>query len=240
MTVQEVVGVEAAFSFLKQTPLDVRMAAERRIKRKIQAILKERQAQAALAVQEGREFDYDGMAEELRAAVLPEVSSLVLDNAMRLSVDTGITFDPSILNTEALRWAREYTFDLVTGLVDTTRKQLQEVIGAFIGTPGMTIGDIERLIAPAFGPVRAEMIAVTETTRAYSMATNQLSELLKQETPPELTIIRRWGTSGDDLVCPVCSPLNGQPENAWIGQFPDGPPAHPNCRCDLILEFGSE
>ena len=225
---QEAVGVEGAFSFLKQTPLDVRMAAERRIKRKVQAILKERQAQAARAIEQGEQFDYEGLAEELRAAVLPELSALVVDNALRLSVEVGIGFDPAIINTEALRWAREYSYDLVRGLTDTTRRQLQEAVTSFVQTPGMTIGDIESLIEPAFGSVRAEMIAVTETTRAYSMATNEMQGLLQREMP-ELAVTRIWNTQNDALVCPECGPLEGAPESQWSGQYPSGPPAHVNC-----------
>jgi hypothetical protein len=225
--VQKVYGPDATFSFLKQVPLSVRMKAEREIKRKIQAILSKYESRAARAIRRGEEFDYAGMADELRAAVMPEISNLVLDNALRLSVDTGISFDPSILNTEALRWAREYSFDLVRGLTNTTRNQISEATAAFIQTPGMTIGDITKLIQPAFGPVRSEMIAITETTRAYSMATNEIQALLQAETP-ELTVTRVLTTQQDELVCPVCGPLEGAPESEWIGRFPEGPPLHPN------------
>jgi len=236
---QGAVGPEAAFSFLKQTPLDVRMAAERRIKAKIAVILKERKAQAARAIEQGEPFDYEGMADELRAAVQPELSALMVDNALRLSVEVGIGFDPAIINTEALRWAREYSYDLVRGLTDTTRRQLQEAVTSFVQTPGMTIGDIESLIEPAFGPVRAEMIAVTETTRAYSMATNEMAELLRVETP-ELAVTKVWNTMMDEYVCQICGPIEGAPEGVWVRDFPSGPPAHVNCRCSTSISFGTE
>jgi len=231
---QEAVGPDAAFSFLKQVPLSVRMAAERRIKRKIAEILAKHKRRAAQAIRRGDEFDYNGLADELRAAVLPEMRNLVMDNVLRLSVEAGITFDPTILNTEALRWAREYGYDLVSGLTETTRKQLQEAVTAFVQTPGMTIGNIEELIEPAFGPVRAEMIAVTETTRAYSRATNELQELIQAETP-ELTVTRVNNTMQDELVCDRCGPLEGAPESEWPS--PDGPPWHPNCRCSSSIRF---
>ena len=233
---QEAVGPDAAFSFLRQVPLDVRMAAERRIKRKIQAILKGRKEAAARAVERGEEFDYDGLADELRAAVLPEMSNLVLDNALRLSVDTGISFDPAIINQEALRWARTYSQELVQGLTNTTRNQISEAVSAFIQTPGMTIGDIESLIEPAFGPVRAQIIAATETTRAYAMATNEVQALLQQETPT-LETVQVWNTMQDELVCPICGPLEGAPKSVWEAEFPNGPPAHPNCRCSTSIRF---
>jgi len=233
---QKVYGPEATFSFLKQVPLSVRMKAEKEIKRKIQAILSKYEGRAARAIRRNEPFDYDGMAEELRAAVMPEISNLVLDSALRLSVDTGISFDPSVINTEALRWAREYSYELVTGLTNTTRNQLQEAFTAFTETPGMTIGDIQKLIEPAFGPVRSDMIAVTETTRAYSMATNRTAELLRQETP-ELTVTRVVNTLQDEFVCPRCGPLEGAPESVWAAEFPNGPPFHVNCRCSTSIRF---
>jgi len=235
---QEAVGTEA-FSFLKQTPLDVRMAAERRIKRKVQRILKQYKETAVQAIEGNEAFDYDGMAEELRAAVEPELAALVVDNALRLSVEVGIGFDPTIINTEAVGWAREYSYDLVHGLTETTRKQLQEATAAFIETPGMTLGDLEGLIEPAFGSVRAEMIAVTETTRAYSEATNELQRLLRAQVP-DLRPVRIWLTANDDLVCPICGPLNEQPEGKWPADLQSGPPAHVNCRCGTALEFRNE
>jgi len=236
MAAQEAVGTEAAFSFMKQTPLDMRMAAERRIKQRVAEVLKGRVEQAKEAVQRGEEFDYDGLAEELRAAVLPELSALVVDNALRLSVEVGIGFDPAVINELAVNWARDYSFELVKGLTDTTRKVLAQATESFISTPGMTIGDIEKLIEPAFGSVRAEMIAVTETTRAYSAATNELQGLLQQQVPG-LIVTKTWLTANDDLVCPICAPLHGKPESEWIMEHPTGPPGHVNCRCDLALEF---
>jgi len=236
MEAQKVYGPESTFSFLKQVPLSVRMKAEKEIKRKIEAILSKYQGRAARAIRNNEQFDYDGMADELRAAVMPEISNLVLDNALRLSVDTGIAFDPSIINTEALRWAREYSYELVTGLTNTTRNQLQEAFTAFTQTPGLTIGDITNLIAPSFGPVRADMIAATEVTRAYSMATNRTQALLQAETP-ELTTTRVLNTMVDEFVCPVCGPLEGAPEDVWRGEFPNGPPLHPRCRCSLSIRF---
>ena len=50
-----------------------------------------------------------------------------------------------------------------------------------------------------------------------------------------LPMRRVWGTAGDDLVCERCGPLNGLPEDDWKGEYSDGPPAHPNCRCFLSL-----
>ena len=197
---QEAVGPDAAFSFLKQVPLSVRMAAERRIKKKVQAILAKYKRRAAQSVRRGEEFDYTGMADELRAGVLPELRSLTVDNALRLSVETGISFDPAIINQEALRWAREFSTEWAQGLTRTTRGQLSEALSAFVQTPGMTLGDVESLIEPAFGPVRAQMIAATETTRAYAEATNEIQGLLGPRGLG-LETVQVWNSMQDELVC---------------------------------------
>lgn len=234
---QAAVGPEAAFSFLKQVPLSVRMKAEREIRRKIEKILAKYQGRAVTAVRGGEQFDYTGMADELRAAALPELRKLAVDNALRLSVETGVSFDPAIINQQALQWAREFSTEWSQGLTRTTRNQISEAISAFVQTPGMTIGDVRSLIEPAFGPVRADMIASTEVTRAYSQATNEIQGLLRQEAPG-LETTRVNNTMQDELVCPICGPLEGAPEDEWPDQ--SGPPWHPRCRCSSSIRFETQ
>lgn len=224
----DAVGVERAFGFLKQTDWEARTATERRIKRKIQDIMKGYLADAAQAVQRGEEFDYDGMADALRAAIQPELAGMVVDAGLGVSVDVGIAFDPAIINTHALQWARTYSYELIKGLTETTRRQVSEVMSAFVETPGMTEGDLEKLLEPAFGRIRADMIATTEATRAFSEATNEIQRLVNQTG---LAMTRIWQTQNDELVCEICGPLNGRPEEVWAGEYPDGPPAHVRCRC---------
>jgi hypothetical protein len=233
----DAVGVEAAFSFLKQVDWAARRQAERRIKRKIQSIMKDYLAKAERSVSRGQEFDYAGMADELRAAIQPELAQMVVGEALSVSADVGIIFDPAIINTEALQWAREYSYELVSGLTNTTRNQISQVVQSFVETPGMTQGDITKLLEPAFGPVRAEMIATTEVTRSYAAATN---EIQRQVNQTGLQMTRIWQTQNDELVCDICGPLNQRPEADWRAEYPDGPPAHPNCRCGITLTAAPE
>ena len=37
-------------------------------------------------------------------------------------------------------------------------------------------------------------------------------------------------------VCPICGPLDRTLFKNYSDQYPDGPPAHPNCRCDIGVE----
>lgn len=45
-----------------------------------------------------------------------------------------------------------------------------------------------------------------------------------------------WQTAEDERVCPVCGPLHDARATRWATQFPNGPPAHPRCRCWLIYK----
>jgi len=93
-------------------------------------------------------------------------------------------------------------------------------------------------LAPAFGENRASMIAVTEVTRAYSEATNQHQRLIRDEVGLEMR--RVWLTTRDSLVCPICGPKHGMPEEEWRAEFPGGPPGHVNCRCSSELTMDDE
>jgi hypothetical protein len=138
--------------------------------------------------------------------------------------------DYTLTNKEAARWAREYVYDLVKGINDTTRDVLRDAIGAFVDTPGMTIGDVMRQLP--FDEERAQRVAVTEITRAYAEGEMIAGRELQKEFPG-VRIVKIWFTNNDDLVCDICGPLDGKEvdiDENFDGDL-DKPPAHPNCRC---------
>ena len=84
---------------------------------------------------------------------------------------------------------------------------------------------------------RARTIARTETMMAYNegkqQAWNQAAYrgLINRQTARKV-----WVTGPFD-VCPICAPLNGQnqPINKPFSIKKMTPPAHPNCRCTMVL-----
>jgi tryptophan synthase beta subunit len=74
--------------------------------------------------------------------------------------------DPATVATTASQWAKDYTYQLVNGLTQTSQTALQSVMSDFLSTVGMTREQVVQALAPTFGVARAEVIAVTETTRA--------------------------------------------------------------------------
>ena len=140
-----------------------------------------------------------------------------------------LSVDWQLANNAAAQWALEYGYDLVRGITDTTRRRLQTEIQRFV-TNGETLPQLTGRLEDVFGPVRAEMVAVTEVTRAYAegnRASWRESGVIEQ---------REWRTANDELVCPICGPLAGQ--IAGLDEsFPDGsdgPPAHVRCRCWVV------
>ncbi len=229
----ESVGVEEAFAFLKAEP-EGRAAAEERLREKIAATQRKYLDAAASAVMAGKDFDTSELAAELQGNLQAELSTLATEQALREAAAVGLDIDIAAVNTAALAWAREYSYDLVKGITDTTRALIGEVVARFVETPGMTMGDVYALLEPAFGEVRAKLIGITEITRAYSQGTLIYQELLRRYG---LKMTRVWQTNADDRVCPICVGLHGETEKQWGTLFAGGPPAHPGCRCWLNLEL---
>lgn len=89
-------------------------------------------------------------------------------------------------------------------------------------------------IEGAFPPERAEAIGTTEVTGAASAGAQTAREILADDLRRRgLQVLYHWYTSLDDRVCPVCRPLHNRPETDWLEDYPLGPPAHPNCRCEV-------
>jgi len=123
-------------------------------------------------------------------------------------------------------------------IVAATRTGVRDVLVRWMdgelgdrGLPDLT-GTLEQW----FSPARAKRIAVTEATRIYGLGNREAWQ--NSYTDPYMQqatgiTAMRWQTARDDLVCPICLPLNGR--QMPLGQgfpVPGGiPPAHPNCRC---------
>lgn len=190
---------------------------------------------AAIRRGNATEAEIVALFEEMRAALGPEIAAITMEQAVTLMDETGIALDVAMVSEEALAASRAITYELARTLDLTTRRFVGEAVATYVGTPGMTIGDLDRLLEPAFGQARAEMIATTEVTRAYSEATNEHQRIVQRETG--IQMVRVWETLNDELVCPICGPLNGKLEDEWAILYPDGPPAHPRCRCSMGLEL---
>jgi len=150
-----------------------------------------------------------------------------------LSAVKAIGIDWEQANEAAMEWARTYTYDLVTGINATTRDKVSTGVQRFFADTGRTRGDLEADLAPWFGSMRAEMIAVTEVTRASAEGAISTVQIAKDSG---FDMVAIWHTNRDELVCTtMCAPLDDKPEDEWAeltkGLVNGPPPAHPRCRC---------
>jgi SPP1 gp7 family putative phage head morphogenesis protein len=165
----------------------------------------------------------------LRRTIL-DAAKAALEDLLEMGV--GIEWD--LVNTQVVRWIHDYVTDLSSGITSTSSRYVQEAVADWIGS-GQHLDELVDILQPMFGEVRARMIATTEVTRAYSegnQATWRASGVVDG---------KRWNTAVDELVCPICEPLDGMEigleEDGFTTEAGDigltGPPAHPSCRCWL-------
>lgn len=185
------------------------------------------------------EFWDDG-GKNLRSAVEPILEKIYLSQAEAVIPTFTIGVDWALVNTGAIEWAQQYSFDLIRGLTDTTRLGVQTAIESFYQQP-TTLQQLIDKLSPYFGPVRAEMIAITEVTRASVMGEDGVvNQILKDN--PGMERVDRWYTYADDRVCEICGPMHNitttkyDEKNGSVWIHPEmgtdiSIPAHPRCRC---------
>ena len=167
------------------------------------------------------------------------------ERAITSIVSTGAFDMWELVNQSVIDWVNDYytnlDVELVGSIPNLNATGRTEFARAFLDwqrgeleTAGYADGlpQLIRAIEPTFGQVRAERIAVTETTRIHYEATYQAAN-----ANPYITHLR-WYTAADERVCPICGPNHTiaipKAQRVW----PNGAsvPAHVNCRCSVIEE----
>ena len=129
--------------------------------------------------------------------------------------------DYTAINAAAHTYARQHSFNLVSQVTQTSKRALQGALSDWIYS-GKPLRELVETLTPLFGPVRAEMIAVTEITRVYA----ESNKIGWREYGVEQ---QRWNTAVDDIVCPICAPKHRKLYG--LDDAEGTPPAHVNCRC---------
>jgi hypothetical protein len=235
MTVNEVHDIVNAI----KAPVDDMTPDELRIYNRI---IKEMRAK-------GEQWAKDIYNSDTPETSLREVIKPVLDTELGTTMGKrldrlGTQFSIPVETDSQQRYIQDWLGDYVPKTTDkidqTTADRIKPIIETFRTTPGMTIQDLQAAVLPLSDPMRAKMIAITETTRAASQATTNYKDYLGQRG---IQMIRVWNTDADELVCPICTgqvynvKLNGLTEDEWPSEVADGPPAHVNCRCDTSLRL---
>lgn len=164
----------------------------------------------------------------LVAVILPVLLQSALDgattafNGLPAVAAVGVSWDT--VSTSAQEWATKHTYDLVKGLTDTSRADLRDAIGEWIGS-GEPLSELTDSLGEIFSPERARLIAATEVTRVFAQSNRAVWQASDAVTGMTFHSVE------DDHVCPECEALDG--ETLTLDDDDNSPPIHPGCRCYL-------
>lgn len=190
----------------------------------------------------------DQLTASEKAVLLPFLERVAMEAAERLQDEIPVGVDWALVNERAASWAREYAGELVRKIDDNHRKIIRRAISDYFEL-GQTLGELRKnlMMSGKFGPARAEAIAVTEVTRAAAEGEIRLGEEIAQGG---VLMIATWNTNRDELVCPICTPLNGRQATGYTGtrrpywdhpqngnRYGPPPSAHPRDRCWINWEL---
>jgi hypothetical protein len=150
-------------------------------------------------------------------------------NAAARTIAGGVpeTVNWGLVNQQAADWAQQYAGDLISGVTATTKQGVRDQLEQWVQAKETLPELIERITnisnaagGSLFGPVRAEMIAVTEATNVYAEANAEAWQAMGVQpaafkpsghvrcrcwlTTKKLsdgTRVMVWQTAKDDLVC---------------------------------------
>ncbi len=180
----------------------------------------------------GEEANLRGALDEAESAMRDEMVGMLLEVALDSAVANEVGYgyvDVDELYDYAADWARAHAREIAHTITDTTRGKIERAIQDATAR-GLTLGQVMGELEPVFGATRAEMIATTEITRAYSAGVQAAREDLRRDGVETHLV---WRTRADEMVCAICGPRNGKRQGSgWT----DLPPAHPRCRCWVTIE----
>ena len=174
---------------------------------------------------------WKGEAVDFTKAVIDAITQLTVTGAQFGVLEYGIPYEATPLTEWVLTVAGEHTAGLVSGVTDTNRKLIQQAIKKGIKEEEEDVAAMtERIGRYIASPVRAEMIAQTESVNAYQTG-------LKNFAKETGAVSKTWEALAG--ACKVCSPIDGQIVgiDELFGNGSDRPSAHPRCRCGVIYVY---
>lgn len=128
------------------------------------------------------------------------------------------------------RAAEKHVAGLVSGVTETTRDKIRLSIKQSLTRGETTSQAMERIQKVINNPVRAEMIAQTESVNAWSVG--QFNYATATGATKKV-----WEALAG--ACPLCAPLDGEKVDI-DKEFSSGvmlPAQHPRCRCSVFFEY---
>lgn len=175
---------------------------------------------------------YQRMLNEVKNTLAPQMVEIYMNSADAQAESFNLVVDSGDLEKDAAAWANEWSEKIAEGMAESTRDKMAV---ASHQTRGMEVEEAKTFVVAKlsgmFDMGRAERIGITETTRAINAGKADVIDRIKTEYG--VNVIGIWRCLGDDPCVKHCLPLNGEPFEVWASEFPEGPPAHPNCMCEI-------
>ena len=172
-------------------------------------------------------------AKLLNALIQGAITITNLQNSYLMdAIGKSIEFD----SAEFARQYKELLGQRITNTIETIRRSVSRRITRWYNTPGSTLKDITKELSPMFGASRAEMIARTEVTYLDTEVQKNIATALGirkcwVNTMRDQSTCTRKLIGPDGQIYNGCRELQGKVFT--VDQ--QGPPFHPNCRCNKIL-----
>ena len=163
-----------------------------------------------------------GMAAGNQAIVAHSAANPQKPTAKKDGLTVAVNWN--LLNREARDFAKQYFYTLIRNVDDTTRLAVQKAVTAWIES-GEPLSALQGKLSEIFhDAARAQLIAQTESTRAYNEGS------LERYRRADVKMVT-WNTVNDTMVCLMCKEMADRGPMA-IGSFTP-PPIHPGDRCWL-------
>lgn len=164
---------------------DPRRTVEAAVERQIRAFLRDQADRVEQMAAQGASLlddafwsqEHEAFRQEMLTQLLRHTNGLAQKAIEDLTRQFGAGADWALVNADASRWAREYVGQLITKVNDTTKESVRQTVQTWIETKA-ELPELRRALTPTFGRQRAELIAVTEVTRAYDEANDMVRQRL--------------------------------------------------------------
>lgn len=184
---------------------------------------------------------YDRLQVDANQILRDKLSQIAVESSDQLAAHlSGEEVRPQAIQASS-KWAEQRAGELSKQLSDTIEEQISEATSSAEELSAEEASQsIQDSLEEIFSPERAEVNAVTNSTEAISAGEQSTARAMRKEFP-DVSIRAIWRIE-DASACPICLDLDGEEEEVWEIYYPNGPPAHPNCRCtlDWIVEDNIE
>lgn len=172
--------------------------------------------------------EWDGEEADLAASIMDIIIALMVVGGQAGQLTYGIDIGISNLSESILKAASTVVGDLVKNVTVTTRNLIRESIKQSIARGENIVEATDRIMRVMNNPVRAELIAQTESVRAYQSGLRDFAEQTGAKTKTFEALVG---------ACQLCSPFDGK-TIPMDDEFDCGdPPVHPRCRCSVVYNY---